>query len=955
MQLYLRHDLVKAQPGSIKPPSAGAPTPAPATPSAPAAPAEAPTSNLSGPQGGPGGKAAGQPPEGFQPCSVGGGDQCLQAGGNGAEMHKVGGSIERRHSEYRAKMGAGASQEPTEKPADKVTPEEAKKTARESAEAAHTIDPNLTQGVTSVDPKDYPEDSNPVDHYRVAEMIEKIGGNNASAKELAEGHRKIAQQRSERLDASGHEQLADQLKQQGLTKQARYHEREAGEQRAKQNETLATVEKMGQEVEDRASAREAVEKVGEDVEARAAQRKEEGRQAVSGAMERKQQKDQQREAEQDKTVAAAEKMAEDVESRTEQRKEEGRQAVSGAMERKKQKDEERLKEQDESVAAVEKMGQDIEEKKKKREEDPYEAAKQKHEEHKKEVDQQHSDAVAEHKKMTREYEQHQKKGEKLKQKIEEHKAKEPATFGEPKPSMQDFEDRSKFESAMKEWKQKKEKADKEKKQHKEKLQELKQQHQKHKADAPEKPGKPPKHPGYDEEPTPEQFGGKTPDTDVEHAKVSDHTSRASQLHENVSSHLEGNEELTDQQKEKLQRVQDALKEHTELEKVPTDQHAKELKELEKLSGEHGKKAHESAKEEEVQPPETEMDKLRLEDHKQQAQDLHDTLQQHIEQLEAQGEDQKADHLRSIQEQAKTHIENDMMPGKEEEQNLKELHKIAGEYSKPPKQQTTEEGEAKGKTTKQTTEKTKTTGGRSRSWAAAFGRGRQFGSSVGRAALTGSAGAIGADVLDAAGGGVVSVGESLLSKPSRVQERAQKEAQKEDKSVDKGLYLSLDADLDLIKAVNPPNVGTTTESDRRMKTKMNSSYAKQPVGVMGQSGVAMEDDPDVGKEWKHSEEDSVSAEVEEELEDQKKKKEDEEETEKSYNILKSLRSSIEDELSVFRYNQREVEFLRDVLGYPESDINKGLVRITGRERAMFQEWLQDNLNKSVSSMLGGYFG
>ena len=87
-------------------------------------------------------------------------------------------------------------------------------------------------------------------------------------------------------------------------------------------------------------------------------------------------------------------------------------------------------------------------------------------------------------------------------------------------------------------------------------------------------------------------------------------------------------------------------------------------------------------------------------------------------------------------------------------------------------------------------------------------------------------------------------------------------------------------------------------------------------------------------------------------------EEDEETTKSTEgseILKSLCSSLETELHHVRYNTTEVEFLKSVLGYTDNDIQKGVAKITGKNRILFQDWMQDRLNKSISSLFGGRLG
>lgn len=638
-----------------------------------------------------------------------------------------------------------------------------------------------------------------------------------------------------------------------------------------------------------------------------------------------------KQAEMDELLGAVEQVGQDVEQGAKDRKEGVAAQVREGLENQKAKIAADEKAAEPARDAAANMGAEIEDKKAKAEADPYQQALQDHEAHKQEVDQTHADAMKEHADMTREFEQHTKKTTKLQEKVRQHQKKDPGTFGK---KVSDFADPADFTKE-------KNKHLQAKKKHQEQMKKLKEELGDHKANKPEKPGKPPKHPGYDKEPDPEEFGGKVPETAQEKAAHKDHTGRAQSLSDNIASHLEGNPEMSDSDRAKLEQVQEALKEHTGHEKTPTKDHTKNLKELEKMAGAHGKEAFQEEGVEEVAPPETPMDELRAETHKDNARKLHETLQQHIDKMEADGDAEGAQRLRKIQEQAQTHIDNDMMPGSEEEAHLKELHKMAGDHAKPPKEEA-----GGGEAVQKEPAAKKPRRERGVDWASAFGRGSAIGTKLGHAAGSAEgAGAIASTALNVGAGGVAQAGEDLLHKPHRraAEKRAEEEATKEREAkkeapVEKGLYLDLESGLDLLKAVQVPNTSVSADSGKQAKRRMETSYSEQPVGVMGQSGIAMHDDPDVGREWKHGDD------------------EDEEETNKSgSDILKSLMADVEPVVSRHRYNPREVEYLRDVLGYDEAAISKGLVKISGRERAAFQDWMQERLQKSMATLVGGLSG
>jgi hypothetical protein len=158
----------------------------------------------------------------------------------------------------------------------------------------------------------------------------------------------------------------------------------------------------------------------------------------------------------------------------------------------------------------------------------------------------------------------------------------------------------------------------------------------------------------------------------------------------------------------------------------------------------------------------------------------------------------------------------------------------------------------------------------------------------------------------------------------------------------------------------PNVGTVTPTEDQSIAEHDSSYARRPVGVA--EGESYDPDhPEVGKKWKHSDEDSV---VEEVKEKQKKRTaeakadgvvknffalEPHDKTKKSLELLKNLNTQLQEQ-KLQRYpNPREQEFLREVLGYSQEEIIKGLAVITGPNRRLFSKWLCDRLQDSTEEL------
>lgn len=115
--------------------------------------------------------------------------------------------------------------------------------------------------------------------------------------------------------------------------------------------------------------------------------------------------------------------------------------------------------------------------------------------------------------------------------------------------------------------------------------------------------------------------------------------------------------------------------------------------------------------------------------------------------------------------------------------------------------------------------------------------------------------------------------------------------------------------------------------------LNKSMDDRPP--RGTIGVEAEyDDPSVGRNWHHDEDE------EEESNTQK--------SNENITLLKSLMNRVEETL-LFKYNSAEVEFMKEVMGLSEDDIRKG-GRITGFNRSKFHSWSLDRLNKSVDSLL-----
>lgn len=337
-------------------------------------------------------------------------------------------------------------------------------------------------------------------------------------------------------------------------------------------------------------------------------------------------------------------------------------------------------------------------------------------------------------------------------------------------------------------------------------------------------------------------------------------------------------------------------------------------------------------------------------HKKNARKLSESIRSNIE-AGMVPEDEVAT-LEKIADELDMHQGIENMPSESEKKILSTGRALAGEYSKPPKPE--EAGQDKRPPA------------RPMNYAGAFNRGKGAGSSAGAAAATAEGAGGLAQAIDYGSSGAVNAGHHLLSRdgrstaattPTATKKAPAKGAEVEQSAMKTQKSLELYIDLDIIKAVQSPNIGTTTPTESRARIQHESSYAKRPVGVANE-GIVTEDDPDQGKKWPHSDEDSVEADVDAKL---KEKEEDEEETEdttveKSYFVapdplafLKSLNSEVREELKRVLPTDMEASFMVEVLGHDPALVSKGQTSITGKDRHRFNEWMHGRLSNSISSL------
>lgn len=242
----------------------------------------------------------------------------------------------------------------------------------------------------------------------------------------------------------------------------------------------------------------------------------------------------------------------------------------------------------------------------------------------------------------------------------------------------------------------------------------------------------------------------------------------------------------------------------------------------------------------------------------------------------------------------------------------------------------------------------------------FDQARAAGEQIGGAAATlEGGGEVAVSAINYGSSGAVRGGHHLLGSKGekKAADSATKKAPKKGAEVEQSSMKtekSLGIYLDLQKAVQPSHFGNVTPTEERARIKHESSYAKRPVGVANE-GIVTEDDEDKGKDWKHADEDSVQADVDQKL---KAKEKDEEEEEKEVtksltpnpiSMLKSLNSEVREELRRVLPTDLESTFMIEILEYDPIVVSKGQASIKGKDRHRFNEWAHNRLAKSISSL------
>lgn len=166
-------------------------------------------------------------------------------------------------------------------------------------------------------------------------------------------------------------------------------------------------------------------------------------------------------------------------------------------------------------------------------------------------------------------------------------------------------------------------------------------------------------------------------------------------------------------------------------------------------------------------------------------------------------------------------------------------------------------------------------------------------------------------------------------------------------------------IDLNKA-GQTSGGSSTISEEQAVAGNNESYVRRTSGVGGES-VGGYDDPDVGRDWSHGEDEALDDEVEAKRQARNKQAQDRNQvpTDKEAGITKAFDSSANDLLKSLTCNVRrtlnlheltpvETEFLKSVKGFTDDEIKKSHPTIMGRDRTLFSNWLCERAARSVDN-------
>lgn len=396
-------------------------------------------------------------------------------------------------------------------------------------------------------------------------------------------------------------------------------------------------------------------------------------------------------------------------------------------------------------------------------------------------------------------------------------------------------------------------------------------------------------------------------TDQKNARNSQvHSRKADKTSQIIDQYL-NDPNISDENKAKLTEIKDKLSEHKDL-KAVEDTHKDELKDITDQVKATGKEASAEAKarakQEKVSP---EMQKLRIDSHKQRAAKLQTSLEEHLANPDL------SPKKKAVAEQAlaslKEHHSVVDAPSKDQKAQIREIQNIVTGLKEP-------------KAPKPGDEAMPGSGeGSKGSVLDAAKEGARMGQQVERAAESPRSSELTNTGLTYGGTGAVKLGHHLLGG-------------EEEDTRKSTLFLSTN---NFNKAVSSSSYSSAMDTDNPEQTAedYDNSFDRRPVGVAGANPIS--DDPDKGRRWKHAAEPEEEEEADE-IED--------ENMDKAMSMLYQLFDKVQAP-KTSQLSNSEIDFLNKN-GYDVKLVRKGL---SPRQRAEYSEWLCSTAISSSLRLLG----
>jgi hypothetical protein len=286
---------------------------------------------------------------------------------------------------------------------------------------------------------------------------------------------------------------------------------------------------------------------------------------------------------------------------------------------------------------------------------------------------------------------------------------------------------------------------------------------------------------------------KAPETDQEKMTHEDHRKTAGSMRENIESHLNENQDMDEDIRQRLVKLHEQASYHENVLNVPTKDQVKELKDLGKRAKEHDAdrphaevKAERDEKEAKVQekeqrakgqaekkaaverentprPPEDDMDRAAIHQHITDAQQSLDNINSHLEDGDV--DEEAKQHLEGMVEKLQEHADLGTVPTKDQIAELKQVQKLTKEHSSKNWNDTPEgkEDAESGAVKEEEPAESKTSARRTTGSVRRMGRGAMaWGSKVGAAAASPyEGGSMGSLALEETTSGAFTLGHHLL--------------------------------------------------------------------------------------------------------------------------------------------------------------------------------------------------